>query len=61
MKTNFKIKEVKIGDEVRMENLETEVIYSPQEFVETIKSLKEIFGTDIINKIAKVAILGNME
>lgn len=61
MKTTFKIKEVRVGEDVRVENLETEIIYSPQEFMETMKSLKEIFGTDVINKIARTMVLGNME
>lgn len=60
MKTNFNIKEVRIGDDVRIENINTEIMYTPQEFIETMKSLKEMLGTDIMNKIMKTAIIGNM-
>lgn len=61
MKTNFNIKEFRIGNEVRIENFNAEVIYTPQEFIETMKSLKEMFGTDIMNTIMKTVIIGNMK
>ena len=59
MKTNFAVEEIKVGD-IRIENVKTETIYTPQELIETVKSLTEMLGKDVISTIMKTAVLGNM-